>query len=100
MLRGACGRVCLSLRADAHDTPGHLRTRRPAGPAVVTAVAPRVDQWLVSWNPHVAAARVNSGDCMSIVAGNTRITPSRSLITPARPASGLDGIVVLGSGNW
>jgi len=24
---------------------------------------------LVSWNPHEAAARVKSGDCMSIVAG-------------------------------
>ena len=60
------------------------------------------DQWLVVSNPHAAAARVNSGDCMSIVAGNTRITPSRSLITPPPPRVRLDrgGAEVLGSGNW
>jgi len=52
---------------------------------------------LCSGNLHAVAARVNAGDCVSIVAGNTRITPSMMLITP--PPAGKGGTVVLGSGN-
>ncbi len=60
----------------------------------------RLHQWLCSGNAHAAEARVNAGDCWSIVPGNIRITPSISLITPAPPEpKGLDGTEVRGSGK-
>src|ERR1700730_9694868 len=62
---------------------------------------PGSDQWLCSGNWQTAAARMNNGDCVSSVAGKTRITPSISEITPpGLPAGkGLDGTDVLGSGK-
>jgi hypothetical protein len=43
---------------------------------------------------------VKLGDCVSSVAGNTKIAPSISEITPVPPAGkGLDGTEVLGSGK-
>lgn len=77
--------------------------RRRAGtgelPAGLLASTPAFRQWLCTGNAQAAAARVNAGDCSSIMLGKIRITPSILLITPVPEPNGLDGTEVRGSGK-
>lgn len=75
---------------------------------MVARVEPGGHQW--EWGrpsggaPHAVKACLYAGDCIvsCMLDGNTRIAPSKLAITPAPPGTDarLDGIVVLGSGNW